>query len=302
MSNGTTAGILLAVATCIAGTDQQLADRLPETRGMRNQVLMPNQGTEADNGVKGAGGRIVGVGSRSRVTLSDFDKAINNRTAAILLVKPSRNSVEESVLPDLVKLAHNRDVPVLIDGAYAVPPKENLWHYTNELDVDGFITSGGKAICGPQTTGIVLGKTWLVEGCRFHSSPNLQIGRSTKVGKEEFAGLYAALKHFLESDLEPKPDQDKLEYMREALIDGPGVVDAIIDGSALLVTLDVNKIGISGRAIARELMRNEPRIMLRGRDEGVLMRARFLRDGEERIIVSELLRLLTNARSSLETD
>src|SRR5262249_50808419 len=100
----------------------------------------------------------------------------------------------------VVELAHAHGVPVLVDGAASVPPKENVWHYTRELGCDAFITSGGKGIRGPQSTGLGLGTRAGIEGCKFHSSPNGRIGRGMKVGKEEFAGIYTALKLILSED------------------------------------------------------------------------------------------------------
>src|SRR5581483_3179728 len=101
---------------------------------------------------------------------------------------------------EIIAGARRRKIPVIIDGACGLPPKENLWRYTRDLGADAFVTSGGKTLRGPQSTGLVLGKSWIVEACKFHASPNLRIGRGMKVGKEEFAGIYAALKRFLELD------------------------------------------------------------------------------------------------------
>lgn len=100
----------------------------------------------------------------------------------------------------IVHIAHARGVPVLVDAAFSIPPKANFRYFTRDLGVDAIIASGGKAIRGPQTTGLVIGKRSIIEGCAAHGNPNRAIGRTMKVGKEELAGIYASVKYIMERD------------------------------------------------------------------------------------------------------
>ncbi len=201
VSCGAASGLLLCAAAAISGVDAEKAERLPDSSGLRNEFIMRRcaRGTEADPVVRAAGGRIVFVGPADRPGRPDeIFAAVTDQTAAIVLVE--FESEGQSDAAAVIAGAHQRGIPVIIDGACALPPRKNLWHFTRDLGADAFVASGGKAIHGPQSTGLVLGKSWIVEACKFHASPNLRIGRGMKVGKEEFAGIFTALKLFAETD------------------------------------------------------------------------------------------------------
>jgi seryl-tRNA(Sec) selenium transferase len=89
---------------------------------------------------------------------------------------------------------------VLVDAAAQIPPIANLWRFTRELGADAAIFSGGKGLRGPAASGLVLGRREIVEGCRANGNPNHSIGRPMKVGKEELAGLLAAVEWALAQD------------------------------------------------------------------------------------------------------
>jgi hypothetical protein len=100
----------------------------------------------------------------------------------------------------VVRVAHARSVPVIVDAAAQVPPISSLWSYTRGAGADLVIVSGGKGLCGPQCSGVVLGTKNIVESCRANGNPNMSIGRAMKVGKEEMIGLLAAVQWYMEQD------------------------------------------------------------------------------------------------------
>ena len=126
-------------------------------------------------------------------------------------------------LPMVVEIAHEHDVPVIVDAAAELPPTENLSKYT-EQGADLVAFSGGKAIRSPQSSGILAGREDLIKSVArqhldMHAAeaayeppedlvavdelsgvPRQGFGRSMKVGKEELAGLIAALDAFIEQD------------------------------------------------------------------------------------------------------
>src|SRR5580704_95012 len=130
ISCGAASGILLAVAGCIAGTDEAKATRLPDSAGMRNQVVMhrSERGTEADPAIRAAGGKIVDVGTAEGASEAQFVSALNEQTAAVVLLAGERGGNLGTAR--VIELAHGRGVPVLVDGAQSVPPKVSLWKYT----------------------------------------------------------------------------------------------------------------------------------------------------------------------------
>jgi len=295
VSCGAASGITLAVASCIAGTDEKLADRLPDTRDMKNEIIMSRcqRGTEADPAVRAAGGHVVEIGPPNRMAAPDeFLKAITPRTAAILFI--AFETGEMSILRQIVEGARAQNIPVLVDGAFALPPKENLWRYTRELGADAFITSGGKAICGPQSTGLVLGKQTIIDGCKYHSSPNLRLGRGMKVGKEEFAGIYAAIRLFLakEFNAQNAAIRQKLDYILECVRDIRGL-DIAVEQSQLSIEMDPTIVKTTGESIAKMLLESDPSILISGRGNRISVRADQLQPGEEKIVGKRLREVLT---------
>jgi uncharacterized pyridoxal phosphate-dependent enzyme len=295
VSCGAASGMLLCAAAAMAGTDREKAERLPGSEGLRNQFIMRRcqRGTEADPAIRAAGGRIVFVGPEDRPSAPDeIFAAINEQTAGIVLVEFELE--EQSAAAAVIAGARERGIPIIIDGACAVPPKETLWYYTRDLGADALVTSGGKGIRGPQSTGLVLGRSWMVEGCKFHASPNLRIGRGMKVGKEEFAGIYTALKCFLDADEETLAAREHrlLAAIADRLRGLPGAHLSVVGGPKLQIKLDPAVVSLSTEQIAATLLNTDPSILLSGRDGQIIIRANQLQDGEERIIADRLRQVI----------
>ncbi|HVS70005.1 MAG TPA: hypothetical protein VHQ47_01980 [Phycisphaerae bacterium] len=285
VSCGAASGMVLSVAACIAGTDAALAERLPGTEGMRNEVVMPGcaRGTEADPAIRAAGGRIVEAGPADRMPAAAvLLGAVTEKTGAIVLLASGRE--DEREYGAIVAGARERGVAVLIDGACAVPPQENLWRYTREMGADAFITSGGKGIRGPQASGLVVGSRRIIEGCRFHASPNLRIGRGMKVGKEEFAGLYAALKVVMEEDRGAVEAgwRAAAERIAESLR-GIGGIRVRVKRDEVRVDFEGAGAGVA-EEVAKRLFAGEPAILVMGRGGRVTVRTWLLEAGEEGIV------------------
>ena len=98
-----------------------------------------------------------------------------------------------------IAIAHRHGVPLVVDAAAQLPPVENLWRFTG-MGADLALFSGGKGLCGPQSSGLVLGRQDLIDAIAFNANPRMAIGRPMKVGKEEIAGLLAAVKRYLALD------------------------------------------------------------------------------------------------------
>jgi D-glucosaminate-6-phosphate ammonia-lyase len=226
VTSGAAAGLLLGTAACVAGLDPGRMARLPDTTGMKNEVIMVrSQRNFYDHAVRAAGVRIVEVGLPDRVAGAgvrdaegwEIADAITANTAAVVYVATgsARPSLEE-----VVRVAHGRNVPVLVDAAAQLPPVSNLKRFL-AAGADLVAFSGGKAIAGPQGSGILCGKRdlimsailqnldldiewaqWtpppsLIDKDRLTGLPPHGIGRTCKVGKETIAGLLVALRRFV---------------------------------------------------------------------------------------------------------
>ena len=225
VTSGAAAGLLLGTAACMAGLAPGKMSRLPDTHGIKNEVVMVrSQRNFYDHAVRTTGARIVEVGLPDRYAGAgvrdaeawEVADAIGDQTAAVFYVAGGR---AQPALADVVQVAHHAGVPVIVDAAAQLPPTTNLRHFFTEgADLVAF--SGGKAISGPQGSGILAGKPdlimsallqhldldifweqWtppasIVDKHRLTGAPQHGIGRPCKVGKETIVGLLVALRKF----------------------------------------------------------------------------------------------------------
>ena len=215
---GASAGLLLGTAACLAGLDPARMNRLPDTTGMRDEaVVVRSQRNFYDHAVRAAGAHLVEVGIADRFSGAgvrdaeawEIDEAIGERTACVFYVA---QPISRPSLAAVAEVAHAKGVPVLVDAASQLPPTRNLRRFLEE-GADLVSISGGKAILGPQGSGILCGRRDLVAsallqsldqdlffeqwrpppalfaGLNLRGLPQHGIGRSCKVGKEQIVAL-----------------------------------------------------------------------------------------------------------------
>ncbi len=182
--SGSAACIAQATAGCIAGTDPEKIYRLPETDGMKNEVIITHR-SPWDRGIALTGAKLVVVKS-----LTELESAINERTAMMEYTYGETGPVK---LEEAIALCKKRNVPFMLDGAATCPPFERLKMLAS-LGADLFCVSGGKGLRGPQCSGILFGRKDLIEAALRNGSPyEGAICRPMKVGKEEILGVLAAV-------------------------------------------------------------------------------------------------------------
>jgi L-seryl-tRNA(Ser) seleniumtransferase len=201
LSSGAAGGIAVAVAACMTGTNPAAIAQLPDTTGLKNEVIIHRcQRNGYDHAARQTGAKIVEIGMAHSTQPWELDAAITDRTACVLYFAGAHFANGALPLKQVVETAHARGVPVLVDGAAQIPPITNLSHFTRDLGADIAIFSGGKGLRGPQSSGLVLGKREIIEACRANGAPNHSLGRPMKVGKEEMLGLLAAVEWSLDQD------------------------------------------------------------------------------------------------------
>lgn len=198
ISSGAAAGVCLSVATCMTGNDLSLVRAFPDADAFpRNEVLVyRTQRNGYDYAASMTGARMIDVDADPD-TLRDL---IGERTAAVLWFAGTRLRGDSPPIEQIVAIAHEAGVPVIVDAAAQIPPVSNLWHFTREVGADIAIFSGGKGLRGPQSSGLVLGRQDIIDAIRLNASPNYSIGRPMKVGKEELFGILAAVEWTLAQD------------------------------------------------------------------------------------------------------
>ncbi|MDQ2653104.1 MAG: aminotransferase class V-fold PLP-dependent enzyme [Chloroflexota bacterium] len=290
---GAAAGLSLGVAACVAGFDVAAMDRLPDTTGRKNEVVVQRGHRNAyDHAIRAVGVRMVevgylgypGAGGTYPWQIAD---AITERTAAVAC--PILDTPGTVPLREVCAIAHERGVPVIVDAAAELPPRSNLRCFIAE-GADLVVFSGGKAISGPQASGILAGRadliasvalqhqdmdvrdaTWsqrsLLASGVLRGVPHQGFGRSMKVGREEIVGLLVALQCFAagsdEADLERM--QRLLDPIEAALEDVPGVsVARHVPGDkpvpSLRVTICGDDAGARAYAVVNRLLDGEPSI------------------------------------------
>ncbi|MBK9168482.1 MAG: aminotransferase class V-fold PLP-dependent enzyme [Bryobacterales bacterium] len=245
VTSGAAAGLLLGTAACVAGLDPDKMSRLPDTTGMKNEVIMVrSQRNFYDHAVRTAGVRIVEVGLPDRVAGAgvrdaepwEIAAAINERTAAIMYVA---NANARPALEEVARVANSQHVPLIVDAAAQLPPASNLRRFI-AAGADLVAFSGGKAIGGPQGSGILAGgrdlimsailqnldldiawAQWspppsLIDKHRLVGIPPHGIGRTCKVGKETIFGLLTALRLFLADTDQQRHDRGLAHVRRIA--------------------------------------------------------------------------------------
>src|SRR5262249_18007217 len=183
VTSGSAACIAQAAAGCMAGTDPDKISRLPDTSGMKNEVIVTHRSVW-DRSPPVTGARLVVVGS-----LQEFESAINEKTAMIEFEYGDERVVK---LKDAIAAAKRKRVPFMLDAAAMCPPFERLKELAR-LGPDMFCISGGKGMFGPQCSGVLFGRKGLIEAAFRNGSPyEGSICRPMKVGKEEIVGLLPA--------------------------------------------------------------------------------------------------------------
>ncbi len=192
---GCASALSLATAACVAGSDRDRIGRLPNTDGLKNEVLVQRTHRVGyDHAIRNAGVKLIEI-----ETGEELEKAINERTAMMFFLNSSdpEGKIHHE---EFVEVGKTHGVPTLIDAAADVPPVENLWRFTKMgFDLVGF--SGGKGLRGPQSSGLLLGRKDLIAAAKLNTSPNADtLCRTNKVNKEEIIGMLVAIEVFLKQD------------------------------------------------------------------------------------------------------
>lgn len=305
VATGAAAGLVLATAACVAGNDPAAIARLPDTTGLKNEVIIHKSHRNGyDHAIRQVGVKLVEIGMALNTYPWELERAINERTAAVFYFPGALSGRGDLPLETVIEIANRHSVPVIVDAAAQLPPVENLWRFT-QLGAALAVFSGGKDLRGPQASGLIVGRKDLIEAIRINGSPNHSIGRPMKVGKEEMVGLLAAVKRYLTLDHEGRASQDEetvsgwcLELNRL-----PGVhAERSFPNEAgqplprAKITIDPAKAGLTCDAVVKQLEAGSPSIMVaRAGADGLYLNPMTLADGEEQLVLNRLLKILNTA-------
>lgn len=322
---GAAAGLLLGTAACVAGLDIAKMDRLPDTTGMKNEVIVQRQHRHSyDHAIRTVGVRLVEVGGighpAPRPTQPwELEAAISERTAAVAWT--AMHAPGALPLDEVVRVARRHGVPVIVDATGALPPPENLRTFIAQgADLVAF--SGGKAIGGPQCSGFLAGRrelilsvalqhqdmdvhpqtwTWrsrLIETGILPGPPLQGIGRPLKVGREEIVGLITALRLYVQRDHAAERERWRATVRRvaDALSGLPGVAVSVTAPPERYplarIQLDEAQLGFSAFDAINRLLEGDPIVAVGegAAAEGALLINPVNLSGEETAVLIERLR------------
>jgi seryl-tRNA(Sec) selenium transferase len=247
----------VATAACIAGADPALVWRLPNSEGLKNEVVMVGGRSAFDNAIRLAGGKLV-----LARTLEEVPGAIGPNTAMVYTTWTGERLVR------LLEVTKPKGVPTLLDDAAGIPPVENLKLHA-KTGVEMFCFSGGKGLRGPQCSGVLFGRRDLMEAALANSSPwEGAVCRPMKVGKEEIIGVLAALEHWMKLDLAAldKEWAKRVDNIKKIIETVPGVSGEIQIPKGgnryptLMVSWDEKAFGMTVAECDEALRAGEPRI------------------------------------------
>ena len=306
VSSGAFAAMLVGAAGVLTGSDQDRMRLLPNPNWPKVECLFQTAHRFFYDNVFGfAGMKLVEAGTRA-----EHEAAITDRTALLVGLAyvehqtrgvppfPVRHRQEhdpETLMPlEIIEIGRRRGVPVMIDLASNLPPKENLTKYL-DAGADLVVVSGGKGIRGPNSTGILAGRADLVHAARMQNAPVNGIGRGLKVGKEEIVGLVAALERYvaLDEDAEIAAWNGKARWLADQLqgIDGLEARYELNTHGYYDVELlwDEAVIPLSREDVGRLLRAGDPKIIYDGPGPRTLQ----LEDGEVQLVARRLRELFT---------
>ncbi len=302
VSSGAAAGLVLATAACITGSNPELVNRFPDLSGLKNEIIVHRTHRNGyDYAVRQTGAKLVEIGTAAGTTAQHLEAAINAQTAAIFWFQGIMTTPHDLPLAEVVRIAKAHDIPVVVDAAAQLPPVENLWAFT-EMGVDIAIFSGGKDLRGPQSSGLMLGRQDLIEACRLHSSPNANIGRPMKVGKEELLGLLAAVERYLQIDHEERSQycEDSVKLWSDAFNQVAGLKasrsypnEAGQPLPRCQLTVDAARLGFNRDVLMERLASGTPSIVVAPFEENsIQINPMTLEAGEETILLKRLLEIV----------
>ena len=298
--SGAAGGLVLATAAVMTGTDPEKIAQLPNSTGMKNEILMQHNNPSGYTKChEYAGATLTYAGNESGATQDQLADAITDDTAAILhtfAYGPARPGL---TLPETVEVVRNarNPLPVIVDGAAMLPPKENLTKYISE-GADLVTFSGGKYIGGPQSAGLLAGRAELVEAALLNSGPGMAVGRPQKVGREELVGMATALQLFVESDDEARTDamQRRAQHISDRLQGLPGITASVeLDYLQFHVPNCVIRFDSADEAdrVWEGMHEGNPRVYIARISGGLTANAVNILDGQEEAVAQRLVEELT---------
>ena len=315
VSAGCAAGLKHVTAACVTGGNPEKLTRIPDLTGFeKTEVIIPQSSRNVyDHAVRNIGVTVITVN-----TPAELERAINPRTAMIYMMSDSQPTSPLS-LEAVAKIAQPKNVPILVDAAAEILTIPSV-HLQKGATVVAY--SGGKAICGPQCAGLLLGRKDLLMSAWQASAPHHGPGRDNKVGREETLGMVAAVEAWVKRDHEAewKTWLSWLDNISKRVSAIESVTTSVREPTglsnkspSLTITWNAARLHITGDEVAEQLARTKPRIALGGGGGGrasgadpgttsISVTAWMMQPGDDKIVAERIFSVLSAKRGPRSTD
>lgn len=298
VSSGCFGAMSIGMAGILTGKDPKKVKQLPNTEGMKNEVIIQESHTIGyAQALTNVGAKVVRV-----KTAKQLEKAITDKTCMLWFLN-AHTDRGEIKWEEFVALGKKHNIPTFIDCAADVPPVENLFRFT-KMGFDLVAFSGGKGLRGPQSAGLLLGKREFIEAARMHTPPRGEtIGRGMKVNKEEVLGMLAALELYLEKDHRKEWEmwESQIQLISDSAKSVVGVETEIHvppyanHVPSLRIRWDEKKVKITPNEVRKQLTEGHPSIQTVGDSKSVGMTTWMMVPGQERIVAKRVKEILSSA-------
>lgn len=304
VSSGCAAGLKHVAAACVTDGNPERLVRIPDLTGFqKTEVIVPRHSRNVyDHAIRNIGVDIITV-----ETAEELKDAIGPKTAMIYLMASEQTMPGQPLSTEVIsQIAKTRNIPVLIDAAAEVLTIPNI-HLAHGATVVAY--SGGKAICGPQCAGLLLGKKDLLMSAWQASSPHHGPGRDNKVGKEEMMGMLAAVEAWTKRDHKAEWNTwlSYLETISKEVTKISGVTTKVHEPTQLSnrspvlhVSWPVDQFNITAEEVAEVFARTKPRIAIGGRTEGDVSSLSIttgqMQPGNDKVVAQRIVAVLSEKR------
>lgn len=300
VTSGAAGAMMVGTAGCITGKDNKAILQLPDITGLKSEVLVQKSHRYGyDHAVRACGVKMVEI-----ETEEDFHRKAGPQTAMALFFNDNEPKGKIDA-KGWVRLGKQHNVPTFNDASADALPVERLSLY-NKMGFDLVTFSGGKGICAPQSSGILMGRKDLIEAARLNTSPYSDtVGRGLKVNKEEMLGLLVALENYLKRDhaAEAREWDRRVDLIAKAAKKMPSVaskvdVPEIANHTPhLKLSWDQSKVKISPLEVKKQLLEGEPSIEVTPstNKEELVVTVWMLKPGEAEIVARRIAEVLKSA-------
>jgi len=298
VSSGCFGAMSIGMAGVLTGMDPRKVKQLPNTEGMKNEVIIQESHTIGyAQALTNVGAKVVKI-----KTARDLEKAINKKTAMLWFLN-AHTDQGAIKWEEFIALGKKYNIPTFIDCAADVPPVENLFKFT-KMGFDLVAFSGGKGIRGPQSAGLLLGKRKYIEAARMHTPPRGEtIGRGMKVNKEEVLGMLAALELYLQKDhkAEWAMWEAQIKLISDSALEIKGVETEVHVPKyanhvpSLRIRWNQNLVKITPNEVRDQLKNGHPSIQTVGDNSTVGITTWMMVPGQERIVAKRISEILSSA-------